>query len=172
MKKKQPNYNLRSKKRIIQKMFFKRIRNRQGFIGLCGPTPLGYLRLIHTENFRNVILFDNNRDNFSNNAKLITKFKSDKKTSIKLYVADINNFLYHKHFYDLDYCCSISKIREYLSKIMKINEFTMTLSLRPYSEEITITELQTFGRPFIYRTYKDGLKANPMIMLYFPPLNK
>lgn len=155
---KQPNYNKKLLKRKYQEKFFSQVKNKNCFIGLCGTNPEGYLRIIKKCRFKKTILFDIEQKNLQK----LTPITAD----LWLYNEDINNNLDQTgSFYDLDYCCCINTIQKYLSKIMKIKEFTLTLALRPISEEKTLKILNSYGRNFMYRVYREG--GTPMMILYF-----
>lgn len=154
---KQPDYDKKLLKRKWQEKFFKLIKTRQRFVGLCGPNSKGYLKLINSLKFQIILLYDKDIENLKAVAPQNNLIKFNK---------DINNNLNKKAFYDLDYCCCISKIEMYLSKIMKIEEFTLTVALRPISEEKTLSILQSYNRNFLYRVYREG--GCPMMILYFP----
>lgn len=100
---------------------FKLVKNKNRFIGLCGPNSKGYLRLINNLEFRTIILYDTN----AKNLRAVTL-----QSNLVRFNDNINNSLSVDAFYDLDYCCCISKIEMHLTKIMKIKEFTLTVALR------------------------------------------
>ena len=155
---KQPDYNKKLLKRKYQEKFFNQVKNKKIFVGLCGTNPEGYLRIIKRCKFKRIALFDIEEKNLQK----LTSTTAD----LWLYNEDINNNLsYINHFYDLDYCCCINTIKKHLPKIMKIKEFTITLALRPVSEEKTLEILNSYGRNFMYRVYREG--GTPMMILYF-----
>lgn len=153
----QPNYDDKILKRRWQKKFFEESKNRTRFVGLCGPNAKGYLKLINNLKFQAIILYDKDADNLRS---------IPRQNNLVRYNDDINNNLHREAFYDLDYCCTISKIEQYLPNIMKIKEFTMTLSLRGKTEESTLDILHSYNRNFLYRVYREG--GCPMMILYFP----
>jgi hypothetical protein len=165
---KQPDYNKKSKKRQHQLTLFKKAINKDNFIGLCGPTPKGYLRQIKTAGFKNAILVDNDSVYLNQNIQVFRDF--NKKLGVSAQCGDINKMLNKNAFYDLDYCNSIMKLSPVLDKIMKIKEFCLTVALRPISEEKTLGILNKYNRTFLPRVYReDGI---PMMICYFPPLKK
>ena len=153
----QPNYNKKLLKRKWQEKFFKLVKNRYRFIGLCGPNSKGYLKLINKLKFQTILLYDKDVSNL----KLVPR-----QNNLIRFNEDINNHLDRNAFYDLDYCCNISTIKKYLPKIMSIKEFTITLALRSISEEKTLDILCKYKRNFLYRVYVE--KGCPMMILYFP----
>lgn len=161
---KQPDYNKKLLKRKWQEKFFKSVKNKENFIGLCGPTPKGYLKIINSTGFKNVILVDNDSENLNLNTQVFKNFK--KKLNISGQCGNINTMLNKDAFYDLDYCSCISTIRPYLNKIMKIKEFCLTIALRNTGgEEVVLNELFTYNRPFKNRIYRE--KGMPMMITYF-----
>ena len=136
----QPNYDKKLLKRKWQTKFFKLVKNKNRFIGLCGPNSKGYLRLINNLEFRTIILYDTN----AKNLRAVTL-----QSNLVRFNDNINNSLSVDAFYDLDYCCCISKIEMHLTKIMKIKEFTLTVALREKGgEEKTLNILRKYGRNF------------------------
>lgn len=158
----QPNYDKKLLKRKWQTKFFKLVKNKNRFIGLCGPNSKGYLRLINNLEFRTIILYDTN----AKNLRAVTL-----QSNLVRFNDNINNSLSVDAFYDLDYCCCISKIEMHLTKIMKIKEFTLTVALREKGgEEKTLNILRKYGRNFMYRIYRES--GTPMMILYFPQQTK
>jgi hypothetical protein len=158
----QPNYDKKLLKRKWQTKFFKLVKNKNRFIGLCGPNSKGYLRLINNLEFRTIILYDTN----AKNLRAVTL-----QSNLVRFNDNINNSLSVDAFYDLDYCCCISKIEMHLTKIMKIKEFTLTVALREKGgEEKTLNILRKYGRNFMYRVYRES--GTPMMILYFPQQTK
>jgi len=156
----QPNYDKKLLKRKWQEKFFKSSTNKTKFVGLCGTNPLGYIKTIIKAGFNNILLYDLNIKNLQHLA--IEKY------NVKTVNGDINDSLgiINGRFIDLDYCCIVDSIKKYLPRIMKIDEFTMTLSLRGASEEKTLNILHSYKRNFLYRVYREG--GCPMMILYFP----
>ena len=92
----QPNYDKKLLKRKWQTKFFKLVKNKNRFIGLCGPNSKGYLRLINNLEFRTIILYDTN----AKNLRAVTL-----QSNLVRFNDNINNSLSVDAFYDLDYCC-------------------------------------------------------------------
>ncbi|MFA9239456.1 MAG: hypothetical protein ACEQSQ_06145 [Candidatus Paceibacteria bacterium] len=155
------NYDKKLLKRKYQKKFFNQITNKKLFVGLCGTNPAGYLKIIKSCGFKQIFLFDNNWHNL--NHPSIQKYK------VKVRLNNINAFIGNYDFMDLDYCCCINSIKHLLHEVMKIKEFTMTLALRPVSEEKTLSILSKYKRNFLYRVYVE--KGCPMMIIYFPSKN-
>lgn len=152
------DYTKRKRKLEVQKEIYSNI-TRKTFIGLCGPNVTAYLNKINYKRFKKVILYENDPAVYS---KLV-KDLSDKYPNVKLVFDSINKHLGRtKAFYDLDYCKSFEDIRAFIPKIARIEDFSMTVSLRPYGFPFSVFTSYLGHSNYKHFTYRDG---NPMITI-------
>lgn len=141
-------------KREVQSYIYDRVQN-PNIKGLGGPNAKDYERILKEKGFRNITLYENNKDVFEALLK--------DPPYCKLEYDDILNHLKTKSFYDLDFCCSVLSVRDYLPEIAKIPQYSMTLSLRPIGIQRTLDIVKEYEKRFTYVIYKD---TSPMIVIY------
>lgn len=152
------DYTKRKRKLEVQKEIYSNI-TKKTFIGLCGPNVIAYLNKINYKRFKKVILYENNTVIYS---KLV-KDLGDKYPNVRLVNDNINKHLGRtKAFYDLDYCKSFEDIRAFIPKIARIEDFSMTVSLRPYGFPFSVFTSYLGHSNYKHFTYRDG---NPMVTI-------
>lgn len=159
------NYTNRARKLAVQKEIYDNI-TKKTFVGLSGPNVIQYLDKINYKRFKRVTLYEKNKRVFTRISNLLGK----KYPTVKVVNKDINLYLGRtKAFYDLDYCKSFEDIRRYLPKICKIEEFSMTLSIRKVGYPPFKVIASHLGHSaFKHYPYRDG---NPMITISISKTN-
>lgn len=162
------NYD-QPKKRELQKEFFKNITE-ENFVGLCGPTPKGYLEVINWRRFNKIYLFESNEITY-----LAVKDTLSEYPNVQVILGDIIKRLDIKNaFYDFDFCKSIfnDEVDTVMHKIKKMNACSLTFCVRGKSAIITNAKMRQYFPKYNYisEVYKDGA---PMICYkIFNPKNK
>lgn len=152
------DYTKRKRKLEIQKNIYPNI-TKKTFVGLCGPNVIAYLNKIDYKRFRRITLYENDPLVYSK----IIKDLGDKYPTVTVYLDSINLHLGRiKAFYDLDYCKSFEDIRGFIPKIARIEDFSMTVSLRPYGFPFSVFTSYLGHSNYRHFTYRDG---NPMITI-------
>lgn len=152
------DYSDRERKLQVQKQIFPTI-TKKTFIGLCGPNVVEYLEKIEYQRFKRVTLYETNKTIYNKIVKALGK----KYPKVRVFNDNINNHLGRtKAFYDLDYCKSFEDIRDLMPKIVKIEEFVLTVSYRPFGFPFGAFRSYLGHNAFRHWGYRDG---NPMISL-------
>jgi hypothetical protein len=152
------NYTDRKRKLEVQKEIYSTI-TKKTFVGLCGPNIIEYLNKIDYKRFHKITLYEINKS-------LYNKLKvdlGDNYPTVKLINDSINKHLGKtKAFYDLDYCKSFEDIRAFMPKIAKIEEFSITISYRPYGFSFGAFAAYLGHSAYKHFGYRDG---NPMLTI-------
>lgn len=154
LKRRLKSYAHVAKKRSIQQEIFSFIRATK-IMALAGPNIDQYCRILRQAGFRDITFFEN--DPF-----ILAKQLEVAGGNYKLVFDDITNNLDTDAFYDLDFCCSVSTIKDKLQVINKLPEFSMTVSVRPVGYTQTLETLKRYenGGNYQYYYYMD---TSPMI---------
>lgn len=150
------DYTNRVRKLAVQAQIYSTIK-RKTFVGLCGPNVIEYLNKIDYKRFRRITLYETDILVFN---KIVQKL-GKKYPTVTVYNESINSHLGRtKAFYDLDYCRSLLSYRTILTKISKIEEFSVTFAVRPISEEATLKLFRSYigHDAFRHYSYKDGMQ--------------
>ena len=151
------SYENSTKKREVQEYIFSRVRNRV-IAGLPGPDIKTYLEILGRHKFNKALLYEN--------SPRILAHQIQQRPNCPLVFGNILEHLKKGPFYDLDFCCSIKSILLYLKKIVELESYALTLSLRPIGEEKTCAIFKEYmkdGQEIPYFIYKD---TTPMITFY------
>ena len=102
-------------------------------VGLAGPNIEKYINWCSSKGFKNIEIYENNPEILLMQLTNIHK-------PCKLVFGDINTAIPDKEdtFYDLDYCCTIQKVREYIPKFKR--NYSITLSRRLVGTDKTIAD--------------------------------
>lgn len=139
-------------KRIIQEIT---LRSRQSkIVALGGPNIRQYVSILRKMGFDDITVLENNRE--------IYQMQLQQHPQCKLIHGNILDHLWHDCFYDLDFCCSIRKIEPYLSQIVKLPEYSLTVSIRPVGYEETIETFKKYGDAYVTK-YSDTV---PMLTFF------
>lgn len=115
-------------------------------IGLGGPNVKQYVNYLRTKGFKDIIIFENN--------KSIYEKQVEQKPRCQLIHGNILDHLGYNAFYDLDFCASVKTIEPWLPKIIAMNEYAMTLSIRPVGIINTIGIIKKYTE-LKYIPYRD-----------------
>ena len=119
-------------KKQVRDFIFPKFRC-SNIVGLAGPCIVEYIEWCKGLNFKNILVYENNNDVFLHQfSNIIGGFK--------LSFGDINEETFDKEntVYDLDFCCTIKKIRDYIPKYNK--NYCLTLSTRAVGADKTLKE--------------------------------
>lgn len=154
------NYTERQRKLSEQAKVYSKIKSKT-FVGLCGPNVIEYLNKIDYKKFKRITLYEIDIIVYK---QIIQKLGKNYPT-VTIYNESINKHLGRiKAFYDLDYCRTLGSVREYLPKIVKIEEFSITMSRRNFKgDEIKIFRSYLGHDAFVHYPYRDG---GPMLMFH------
>lgn len=121
------------KKREVRNFIISKFKHCHSVVGLAGPNIKEYINWCHENNMKNIIIYENDKNTF------LTQIK-DNKLPAKIVCGSINQAEPDKEntFYDLDYCSTIRKVREYIPKFHK--NYSVTLSLRAIGAKKTIDQ--------------------------------
>ncbi len=153
------------KKRVIEKLIFKQ-SNSTIFVGLMGDNPIDYLQTIrNTDWFSSIILYENNPKRFKIGESKIRLWP--KYQDVLLVKGDITDKLNPHYFYDFDFCTTIKDVLHYLPEIVKVKQFSLTVSTRGCSIQDTKNIFKKYlgNNNFITIQYRDWAKA-PMMVIY------
>jgi hypothetical protein len=147
------NYVIAKEKKIRQYVIFKQKRKNNNIICLGGPNIENYVKELRSFGFNQIISYERDIKVF---VKQISELKSK---NVCLKQGDIrSNLTISNYFYDLDFCSTILCVKEFLPQIHKIEEFSITFSLRRCSLKDTIKIFFkgiTDPTRYSYTTYKD-----------------
>lgn len=132
-------------KREVRDFIFSKFRC-SNIVGLAGPCIDEYIDWCKTMKFKNIEIYENNNEVF------LHQFSGIKEV-FKLKFGDINEEDFDKEdtLYDLDYCCTIKKIRDYIPKYEK--NYCITLSTRSVGADNTLDEFLKTKDEEIFRCY-------------------
>jgi len=152
------SYKDASSKRLVQN----KILNSQNkkIVALGGPDILDYIQLLKNKGFTDITIYENDKKTYLK--------QKEQNPDCKLVYGNILHHLYEDAFYDLDFCCCISSVERYLPRILQLEEFSMTFSIRPLGFDKTFEIFKRYGEaPFI--PYRD---TTPMIVFFNTKTNK
>lgn len=144
-------------KRAVQQIALR--SGHKKLIGLGGPNIIEYLQVVKQLGYKEVIVFENN-------AKVYQE-QVFAKPDCTLRYEDIIQNLRFKAFYDLDFCCTIRTIEDFLPIITKLENYALTLSLRGIGISTTVSTFRKYSEAF-YIKYVD---TSPMITFFNNPKN-
>ena len=149
------SYTNSIKKREVQNKILPFVSNGR-VCALGGPDIDEYVSLLKTYGFGDITIFENDKVIL---LQQLYKFPQ----GITLMYKNILEHLNRNCYYDLDFCFSIQKIMPRLKKIVSLQEYSLTLSVRPIGTEKTVAIMKEYDPDIKYMTYQD---TTPMITFY------
>jgi len=121
---------------------------------LGGPDILDYINVLKSKGYEDITIFENRKNIYEHQVR--------QNPDCKLILGNILNNLGEKCFYDIDLCCCIRSVEQYLPRILTIPEFSITFSIRPIGFDETIKTFRRYGNAY-FMYYQDTV---PMITFF------
>lgn len=139
------SYALSENKKAAQDITLKSENKR--IIGLGGPDILEYVNMLKVKGYTDITIYEKDPEVYLQQVL--------KRPECRHIYGDILDNLNEDAFYDLDLCSSIKKIESRLPKILELEEFSLTVSLRPLGLYPTIEIFKRYGDSS-YLEYRDS----------------
>lgn len=137
----------------VRSLIMSKVHNCDSIVGLAGPDINNYIDWCNSYKFKNILIYENDRNTFLHQVKNIRK-------KAKIVYGSITETEPNKEntFYDLDYCCTINSIAPHFARFKK--NYSITLSLRSIGAQKTLHKFLYYNNAQIlmYDTFETPVK--------------